>query len=82
MPIPNDTTRAAAALHERLVFWLRQHEAQTPLPIVLAALTYEIARILALAADEGDGEGPDITSVILVMEEQIRAHRAGKLPRE
>jgi hypothetical protein len=78
---PTPETLAAAALHDKLMAWLIETCPQEPPHIVLAALTYEIARIVATAARPGADVDEMLDDVKEVMREQLEAYRTGRLGR-
>lgn len=73
---PSADATAAARLHDELQAWLMQTHPREPVMVVVAALTFEIGRVVALSdADIATA----VNTVCETLRDQIRAHRDGQL---
>jgi hypothetical protein len=76
---PTPDTLAAAHLHERLMAFLLEAAPRENLHIILAALSYEIARIVATAPIPPGDHDAMLEGVFETMKLQIEAYRTGRL---
>ena len=78
-----DATTAAFTMHEQLIAWLLAHHPRTDPLVIVSALSYEIARLVAVLAQH-NGTPPAaldamLESIRMQMREHVQAYLDGKL---
>lgn len=83
MHVPPELTKEAYRLQEALQRWLMVRYPQSNLMVVLAALTYEQARIVSLLSPNLPDRDLDemLQGVVEIMRAHIRTYDCGDLPR-